>query len=313
MIYFADAVNCNTFLAGLRWDDGKPRCPHCGSDRVSYLAIQNRYKCYGKHPKAQFSLKVGTIFEDSPIGLDKWLCALWLIVNSRNGVSSCEMARSIGITQKSAWFLDHRIRFALHHGSFENMLSGEVEADETFIGGKARNMHKDVRARKVTGTGGKDKTAVMGILERGGKVRTKVIPNRKKSAIQAEVRKHVEAGSALFTDALKSYEGLTEFQHQVVDHAVEYVRDNVHTNGMENFWSLLKRGLNGTYVSVEPFHLFRYLDEQTYRYNNRKDENDAPVSDFERFKMACTQVVGRRLTWDVLTGKTESETQTPTD
>jgi transposase-like protein len=183
------------------------------------------------------------------------------------------------------------------------MLSGEVEADETFIGQKARNMHKDVRARKVTGTGGKDKTAVMGILERGGTVRTKVIPNRKRKALQAEVRKHVKAGSALYTDALPSYKGLDEFEHQVVDHAVQYVDGKVHTNGLENFWSLLKRGLNGTYIAVEPFHLFRYLDEQTFRYNNRKDEAGEPLTDADRFDLAVRQIVGKRLTFDQLTGK----------
>lgn len=305
IIYFAEPMNANTFLAGLRWEDGKPRCPHCGSDRVAYLASVNRYKCYGNHPKAQFSLKVGTIFEDSPIGLDKWLCALWLIVNSRNGISSCEMARSLGITQKSAWFLDHRIRFALHQGSFETMMSGHVEADETFIGGKARNMHKGRKARALEGAKGGQvgKTPVLGILERKGKVRTQVLPNRKRHTVQKEVRKHVQAGSALYTDQLESYRGLNEFQHQVVDHAVQYVDGQIHTNGLENFWSLLKRSINGTYVSVEPFHLFRYLDEQAYRFNERKREDGEPKSDFERFKLACEQVIGKRLTWDALTGK----------
>ena len=222
IIYFADPKNCNEFLAGLRWTDGKPVCPYCGSDRVVYLSTQNRYKCYGKHPKSQFSLKVGTIFEDSAIGLDKWLCAMWLIVNCKNGISSCEIARDLGITQKSAWHMAHRIRFALHHGSFEKMLSGEVEADETFIGGKARNMHVGKRMRRITGRGGKDKVPVMGIMERGGKVRTSVLANRKKKAIQSEVRKHVEEGSALYTDFLLSYEGLAgDYAHQVVDHAVE--------------------------------------------------------------------------------------------
>lgn len=298
IVYFADVENCNGFLAELRWTDGVVRCPHCGSDRVTYLKAQNRYKCYEKHARAQFSLKVGTVFEDSPIGLDKWLCAMWLIVNCKNGISSCEMARDLGITQKSAWFLDHRIRFALYNGSFDK-LSGHVEADETFIGGKARNMHAGKRALRITGTGGKDKTAVMGILERGGKVHTSVIPNRKKKALQAEVRKHVEAGSALYTDALLSYEGLAgDYAHQVVDHAVEYVDGQCHTNGLENFWSLLKRSIGGTYVSVEPYHLFRYLDEQSYRYNNRKDMND-----YDRFRLACSQIVGKRLTWDSLTGK----------
>ena len=183
-------------------------------------------------------------------------------------------------------------------------LSGHVEVDETFIGAKARNMHKNVRARRITGTGGKDKTAVMGILERGkdgknSKVRTTVIPNRKKSALQAEVRKHVEAGSALYSDALQSYNGLAgEYAHQVIDHAVAYVDGQVHTNGLENFWSLLKRSISGTYVSVEPFHLFRYLDEQAYRYNNRKDMNDS-----DRFDLAVRQIVGKRLTWAEVTGK----------
>lgn len=297
--YFADFDNCQEFLIELRWTDGKVRCPYCGSERVTYLANARLWKCYEKHSRQKFSLKVGTIFGDSPIGLDKWFAATWLIVNCKNGISSYEIARDLGISQKSAWHLAHRIRFALHQGSFEKPLSGECEADETFIGGKARNMHVGKRQRRITGTGGKDKTAVMGILERGGKVRTAVIPNRKKRALQAEVRKHVEAGSALYTDALMSYEGLaSEYAHEVIDHAVKYVDGRVHTNGLENFWSLLKRGINGTYVSVEPFHLFRYLDEQAYRYNNRKE-----MDDYDRFRLAMSQIVGKRLTWDALTGK----------
>jgi transposase-like protein len=215
-----------------------------------------------------------------------------------------EVHRDLGITQKSAWFMDHRIRFALHAGSFEKMLSGEVEADETFIGWKARNMHIVARKRRITGTGTKDKTAVMGILERGGKVRTTVIPSRKKKALQTEVKKHVEAGSALYTDALLSYEGLaSDYAHRVIDHAVQYVDGRVHTNGLENFWSLLKRGINGTYVSVEPFHLFRYLDEQAYRYNHRKNEVGESLNDFDRFRIAMSQILGKRLTWNQLTGK----------
>ena len=214
-----------------------------------------------------------------------------------------EISRHLDITQKSAWFMAHRLRFALHHGSFDK-LSGEVEVDETFIGGKARNMHIAQRKRRITGTGGKDKTAVMGILERGGKVRTQVVGDRRKRTLQAEVHKHVEAGSALYTDALLSYDGLeSKYAHQVIDHAVTYVDGQVHTNGLENFWSLLKRGLSGTYVSVEPFHLFRYLDEQAYRYNNRKD-----ASDFDRFRRAAAQIVGKRLTWKQVIGLQDSAT-----
>ena len=301
VVYFSDPTTCREYVVARRWPDGVA-CPTCGNAKVSFLKNQNKWQCSSHHAKRQFSVKTGTIFEDSPISLDKWLCAMWLIVNCKNGISSCEIARDLGITQKSAWHLMHRIRRAMHTGSIEK-LSGHVEADETFIGGKARNMHVAQRQRRITGTGTKDKTPVMGILERSkdgkSRVRTSVIPNRKKTAIQGEVRKHVEAGSALYTDFLLSYEGLAgEYAHKVVDHAVEYVHGNVHTNGLENYWSLLKRTISGTYVSVEPFHLFRYLDEQAYRFNNRND-----MSDGDRFDLAVRQIVGKRLTWAEATGK----------
>jgi transposase-like protein len=212
IIHFSSFENCKREMVQLRWPNGVVKCPQCGSDHVAYLEKARVWKCYGKHDRPKFSLKTGTIFEDSPIGLDKWLAALWLVVNCKNGVSSCEVARDLGVTQKTAWFMNHRLRFALNGGGI-GKLSGEVESDETFIGGKARNMHAAKRAAKITGTGPTDKTAVMGILERGGKVRTSVVPNRKKKALQTEVRKHVEAGSAIYTDALKSYEGLNEFEH----------------------------------------------------------------------------------------------------
>jgi transposase-like protein len=301
IVYFSNPANCREYLVARRWPNGV-ECPRCGGKSVTFLEKYNRWQCGARHDARQFTAKTGTIFEDSPLGVDKWLMAMWQVVNCKNGVSSYEVHRAIGVTQKTAWFMDHRIRHALSMGTI-NKLSGQIEADETFIGGKARNMHKSKRAEKITGTGGKDKTAVMGILERGGKVVTKVVPNRKKKALQSEIREHVLAGSALFTDALKSYEGLNEFQHEVVDHAIEYVRGEVHTNGLENFWSLLKRTLGGTYVSVEPYHLFRYLDEQAFRYNNRKGMNDG-----QRFDLAVRQIVGKRLTWDQLTGKqTEQE------
>jgi transposase-like protein len=301
IIHFSEFENCKNLMMQLRWADGVVKCPHCGAEKVTYLAKTRVWKCYAGHAKPTFSLKTGTIFEDSPIGLDKWLPALWMVVNCKNGISSCELARDLGVTQKTAWFMAHRLRFALTEGGF-GLLSGEVEADETFIGGKARNMHKHIRSRKITGTGGKDKTAVMGVLERGGKVRTMIVKTRKKKEIQAEVRKHVQAGSALYTDALKSYNGLSEYEHQVIDHAVQYVDGKVHTNGLENYWSLLKRGINGTYVSVEPFHLFRYLDEQSFRYNNRATE-DNPLNDADRFTLALSQITGKRLTYEHLTGK----------
>src|ERR1017187_209186 len=277
VLYFADPVNCREYLVARRWPKGVT-CPRCGSLNVLFLEKYNRWHCREKHPSPQFTLKTGTVMEDSPIGLDKWLMAMWMVVNCKNGVSSYEIHRALGVTQKSAWFLDHRIRLMLGDEYASGKLGGEVEADETFIGGKARNMHKSKRERRIRGTGGKDKTAVMGLRERGGNVRTKVISSWKKKELHAEVKKHVEAGAALYTDALMSYRGLEkDFVHQVVDHAVEYVNGRVHTNGLENFWSLLKRGINGTYVSIEPFHLFRYLDEQSFRFNNRK------LTDAQRF------------------------------
>ncbi|MGI8960358.1 MAG: IS1595 family transposase [Bryobacteraceae bacterium] len=300
IIYFADPDNCRDYVVRRRWPNGVVTCPTCGCEDVIFLENQNRWQCRNKHSKRQFSLKTGTIYEDSPLGLDKWLTATWLVANCKNGVSSCEIARALNITQKTAWFLDHRIRVSMGMGTSDK-LSGECEADETFIGGKARNMHVGARKRRITGTGTKDKTAVMGILERGGKVRAMVVPNRKRHALQAEVKKHIEAGSALYTDALLSYDGLaSDYAHQVIDHAVQYVDRQVHTNGLENFWSLLKRGIGGTYVSVEPFHLFRYLDEQAYRFNNRT------LTDAERFSIAVSAIVGKRLTFDKLTGKESS-------
>jgi transposase-like protein len=301
ILFFADPDNCISYFAARRWPRGV-ECPTCGSKDVRFISTRRMWECKTQHPRKQFSIKVGSIFEDSALGLDKWLTAAWMICNCKNGVSSCEIARSIGVTQKTAWFMAHRIRKAMQTGSFMK-LGGNggngVEVDETFIGGKARNMHIAKRQRRITGTGTKDKVAVVGILERGGHVRTAVVPSRRKSVLQAEVKKHVKAGTALYTDALLSYEGLaSEYAHRVIDHAVAYVDGQIHTNGLENYWSLLKRGISGTYVSVEPFHLFRYLDEQSFRYNNRKDLNDG-----QRFELAMNQVAGKRLTYAELTGK----------
>ena len=298
IIYFSNPDNCIDYIAIRRWPNGVI-CPGCGSQKASFNAKRRTWKCGSHHPKREFSVKVGTIYEDSPIPLDKWLTATWMLTNCKNGVSSYEIAKDVRVTQKSAWFMLQRIRLAMQDDFFGSKLGGEVEVDETFIGGKARNMHLSERKRRITGTGTKDKTAVMGILERGGKVRASVVPNRRKTVLQEEVRKHVTAGTALYSDALMSYEGLaTDYAHQVVDHATQYVDGRVHTNGLENFWSLLKRGISGTYVSVEPFHLHRYLDEQMFRFNNRKELDDAG-----RFDMVVRQIVGKRITFAQLTGK----------
>jgi transposase-like protein len=296
--FFSDPDASLAFMVGLRWPDGAVTCPRCKATETSFLSTRRLWKC--RSCKKQFSAKVGTIFEDSPIPLEKWLPALWMVVNCKNGISSYEIARAIGVSQKTAWFMAHRIRLAVQTGSFDK-ISGEVEVDETFIGGKARFMHKGKRAQKITGRGPMGKTAVMGLLERHGEdghstVEAKVVPNTKKKTLSPEVRERVEAGSEVFTDTLQSYAGLdAEYVHGVINHAEKYVEGKIHTNGMENFWSLLKRGIKGTYVSVEPFHLFRYLDEQTFRFNSRK------MSDGMRFLRAAQGIVGKRLTYSALT------------
>lgn len=306
IIYFANPDNCVAYLVARRWPNGVV-CPTCGSKDVSFVPSRRVWQCKTRHKKCQFSIKVGTIFEDSPIGLDKWLTAMWMLANCKNGISSYEIHRALGITQKSAWFVLHRLRLALQTGRGTVKLGGpgsEVEVDETFIGGKARNMHPNVHRRRIVRGGGPhDKIAVMGFLERGGEVRAKVIDNRRKPLIHREVRENVTPMSALFSDRLQSYEGLIrDYAHSMVDHAERYVDGKVHTNGLENFWSLLKRGLKGTYVSVEPFHLFRYLDEQTWRFNNRATYGN-PLNDADRFDLAVSQIMGKRLTFAEVTGK----------
>ena len=267
--YFSDLDVATEFVARLRWPD-RPACPRCGvvDSKHYYLKTRRLWKC--RACKKLFSVKVGTIFEDSPLGLDKWLPAVWLIANCKNGISSYELARHLGIQQKSAWFMLHRIRLAMQTGTFEKLV-GEVEVDETYIGGLARNMHKSKRAEKITGTGTSGKVAVMGLLERHGGVRTKIVPDTKSRTLKVEVRENVESGSEVHADTFQFYQGLdAEYIHNVVDHAESYVKGHVHTNGLENFWSHLKRGIKGTYVSVEPYHLIRYLDEQAFGLTNTK-------------------------------------------
>jgi transposase-like protein len=292
--FFSDKDVCFNFMTSMRWDDGIAICQHCGNDKTSFLSTRRIWKC--KACKKQFSVKMGTIFEDSPIGLDKWLTAMWLICNAKNGISSYEIHRSIGVTQKTAWFMLHRLRLAMQSGSFEK-LSGNVEVDETFIGGKAKNMHKAKREAIIQGRGSVGKTAVMGLLERKGRVLAKVIERTDRETLHSEVKANVEKDSNLFTDEWRSYRGLdADYIHEVINHGVEYVRGNIHTNGIENFWSLLKRTIKGTYVSVEPFHLGRYLDEQMFRFNERKGK------DKDRFINVAKSIGGKRLTYKELIG-----------
>lgn len=293
--YFSDADTCRDFVAQMRWPNGVT-CPRegCDSKDVHFIQTRGIWRCKGC--KRQFSVKVGTIFEDSPIGLDKWLAALWMITSAKKGISSYQMARQLGVTQKTAWFLDHRLRLAMRTASFNAPLSGEVEADETFVGGKEGNKHDNKRHWRGSGTVGK--ALVMGVLERKGEVRAMVVSSRRKPVVQAHIRENVALGAVLYTDALKSYSGLDRsYQHAVIDHATKYVDGRVHTNGIENFWSLLKRGIIGIYHSVDVDHLDRYLDEFSYRYNTKH------ATDAERFTKAVAMVSDKRLTWNALTAK----------
>lgn len=311
VLFFADPSRAHQFAVMLRWPDGRITCPRCDHDKHSFISTRRIYFCKGC--KKQFTVKVASIFEDSPLGMDKWMLAVWLIVTCKNGISSYEMASHLKITQKSAWFLLHRVRKALQNGSFVKLGGdgGEVEVDETYIGGKARNMHKD-RKERVFGKkyvhGPVGKVAIQGLLDRHGEVRARVVGNVNHEDLRAGVRQHVNLGTKIYSDEIAAYRSLPNegFEHEFVHHAEKYVDGKIHTNGLENFWSLLKRGLKGTYVSVEPFHLFRYVDEQSFRYNNRKETAT------ERFVEAMANVGGKRLTWEQLTGKRNAEGETQT-
>jgi transposase-like protein len=332
IVHFSDKENCRQFMVFMRWPDGVPHCPYCDATKLTWLAKDGRYRCYGDHKPQKFSLKVGTVFEDSAIGLEKWLPAAWLICNAKNGISSYEIARSLEVTQKTAWFMMHRIRLAMVSKSFMKMGGsdgGPVEVDEAYIGGEPKNRHKSKRnqnpkmiphesgymvknpAYKSVAGRGTEKVPVFGMLDRETRqVRAQVIPDVKREVLMNAILGNVEKKSTVYSDGLRDYIPLKalEFVHETVNHVDEYVRGEVHTNGIENFWSLLKRGLKGTYVSVEPFHLDRYIAEQVFRFNNRATK-DNPLEDSDRFMLAMSQIVGKRLTYAELTGKV-GETET---
>lgn len=294
--YFADQQRCQDLLSAMRWPQG-PVCPRCNSLRHGFLKSRNVYQC--KECRKQYTAKLGTIFEDSPLPLDKWFCALWMITSAKNGVSSYEVHRALNITQKTAWFMLHRLRLALQKGSIDRKLMGDVEVDETYIGGQARNMHKGKQLKMKREEGFFRKAVVIGMLERKGEVRTAVINRASTKLIERVVKDNVVPGSNLYSDEANAYVKVgKEYAHQVINHAEKYVNGNVHTNCIENYWSLLKRGLKGTYVSVEPFHLFRYLDEQAFRFNARKDNDQG------RFMTALSQISGKRVEYKALIGQT---------
>ena len=314
--HFTDPGNCLAYLVPRIWPTGIT-CPVCGRIDPKFLENQQRWQCKSVHKKRQFSAKVGTIFEDSPIPLEKWLPAVWALVNCKNGISSWELHRMLGVTQKTAWFMLHRIRMAMggrKFGGIKKLGNSEggtgVEVDETFVGGSFVNMHRDRRERYEARGGPKGKTIVMGMLDRDlRQVRAHIVPNVTRETLQTQVLKHVKHGSQVFTDEATGYVGLNyRFVHDVVNHMESYVNGRVHTQGIENFWSLLKRTLRGTYVAVEPYHLQKYVDEQVFRFNHRGGKYQRKISDAERFSLALTQIVGKRLTYAQLTGKSEDGT-----
>jgi transposase-like protein len=300
--YFGKGDRAFEYMKSVRWPDGKVACPRCGSAHVSFISTRKLWTCSECKTKKQFTIRVGTILEDSAISFEKWIAAFWLIANAKNGISSYELGRSLGVTQRTGWFILQRIRLAMQNGTIVK-IGGEVEADETYIGAKARNMHAAKRRERLKGKRGGvgHLAAVQGLLQRHGthsKVILKQIKNAKRRTVQDNVREYVIKGSHVYTDSLQSYRGLQgDFEHRVIDHAERYVDGKVHTNGLENFWSLLKRTIKGTYVNVEPFHLFRYLDEQSFRFNERKD------TDAGRFQKAISGIIGKSLTFAKLTGK----------
>ncbi len=328
--YFADEQACIDAVRVMRWPDGKPICPECGCERNYWLAKQRRWKCANGKCGKQYSVKVGTIFEESALSLDKWLVAIWLVGNCKNGISSYELARDLGVTQKSAWFMLHRIRFAMYSGSLAKMGSdgGPVEVDEAYVGGHPKNKHlgkrdhqigkkylrnldgsisgpnPNYKPHSITGRATL-KTPVFGMLDREARqIRAQVIPEVKREVLMNAILENVEKGSTIYSDGLQDYKPLRnmEFMHETVNHVTEYVRGQVRTQGIENFWSLLKRSLRGTYVAVEPFHLDAYVTEQVFRYNNRATK-DNPINDADRFMAVLSQIAGKRLTYKELTGK----------
>lgn len=297
--YFSNLDVCNAYMRRIKWPNGTVTCPDCDAKgkRIGEIASRSMFRC--KDCRKQFSHKVGTIFEDSALPLTKWFVAVWCVANAKNGISSHELARAIGVTQKTAWFMLHRIRKAMEVGCIDKF-DGQSEADTTYVGGRAANMHKHKRAKRITGRGGADKTAVHGVLRRAAgdapsQVYATVVTNEDSTELLREVRQRVRYGAKVFTDSAPIYSELCLTHiHKAIDHSVAYVRGEIHTNGIENFWSLFKRSIRGTWIAVAPHHLQRYVTEQVWRFNNRT------TTDGARFAEVMSRVTNKRLTWRLL-------------
>lgn len=305
--HFSNPENAFKAAVEFRWPGSNVTCPRCNGSKHSFVKTRRIWFCYTC--QKQFTVKVGTIMEDSPLGLDKWMTAIWMLANCKNGISSYELAKNLGIRQNSAWFMLHRIREAMKDNPNFKLGGGEengpIEVDESFIGPNPRKMHSSRRLKRKLGLNAGSDSVVMGMLDREARrVRAKVIPDVKRETLQNEILNQIVGGSKVYTDGWSGYDRLAakQYIHETVNHAKEYVRDQVHTQGIENFWSLLKRTLRGTYVAVEPFHLDRYLAEQVFRFNNRATK-DNKLTDSDRFALAMSQVGGKRLTYAQLTGK----------
>lgn len=303
--YFREEKTCYEFLANQIWEGGKPICPFCNSEKVYTTKSRSKkpekqgipeYRCASKECSKKFSTTTGTIFESSKVPLRTWFAAVYLITTHKKGISSLQLATDLNITQKTAWFLLHRVR-AMYEQSAPEMLIDVVQLDETLVGGKNKNRHADKKVPHSQGRSGADKTIVFGAKGLNGKVKTQVIPNAEAETIGAIVEKWVPAGSLMVTDQFRSYQPLSQkYFHVVVDHSAgQYATGGFSTNGIENFWSLFKRGIIGIYHNVSPKHLQRYSTEFAYRYNTRDQKAN------ERFNGTIKNANTARLKWKDLT------------
>jgi transposase-like protein len=284
--HYSDETVCRAYLVKQRWEDGKPKCPYCGWDKVYNIEGGKRYKCANNTCYKKFSVTVGTIFESSNIPLNLWFAAVYLSSAHKKGISSLQLGRDIGVSQKTAWFMLHRIRKAFSTHA-PNMLHDIVQVDETYVGGKNKNRHSD--KKKDGGQGGSGKTIVMGLMQKHGKVMNFIIPDIHSATLLPIIKDNVSKGAIVVTDELRGYAPMSsDYKHVSVNHGGnEYVRGAFDTNSMEGYWSLLKRGLLGIYHSVSPKHLHRYCDEFSYRFNSRG------MMDNERFILTLQKVEGR--------------------